>query len=226
MKGYDEASIRADLQEYLGRQRGLISPEFSQVAADISLFTSAISRCGLQIALSQSAAFRNVNPGSPFIEVAETIVGHHIRFIREPERDIVRKSLLEAYTHAAGPQYILEPFSKTLLVKSLSRSGSSRKFVTMFFSLYVFNLISMGVHDDLRGRVPDEKSFQLYMSRVEAICCDAVRAAVKRQRAEVDEAWATAVARSVEQQLLHFDVKPSNSHLPILTGSEDDLPLV
>ena len=103
MKGYDEASIRADLQEYLGKQRGLISPEFSQVAADISLFTSAISRCGLQIALSQSAAFRDVDPGGPFIEVADTIVRHHIRFIREPERDIVRKSLLEAYTHAAGP---------------------------------------------------------------------------------------------------------------------------
>ena len=31
MKGHDEASIRADLQGYLGRQRGLISPEFSQV---------------------------------------------------------------------------------------------------------------------------------------------------------------------------------------------------
>ena len=201
MKGYDESSIRADLQEYVGRQRGLIPPEFSQVAADISLFTSAISRCGLQIALSQSAAFRNVDPGSLFIEVAETIVWHHICFIRESERDIVRKSLLEAYTHAAGPQYILEPFSKTLLVKSLSRSGSSRKFVTMCFSLYVFNLISMGVQDDLRGRVPDEKPFQLYMSRVEAICRDAVTAAVKRQRAEVDETWATAVARSVEEQL-------------------------
>jgi hypothetical protein len=213
VKGYDEASIRTDLQEYLGRKSGLISPELSQVVADINSFTSALSRDGLQRALSQSAAFGNVDAGRPFIEVAETIVRHQIRFIREPERDIVRKSLFEAYTHAAGPQYILEPFSKTLLVKSLSRSGSSRKFVTMFFSLYVFNLICMGFQDDLRARVPDEKSFQLYMSRVEAICCDAVTAAVKRQRTKVDETWATAVARSVEEELLHFDVKPSKSQI-------------
>lgn len=222
MKGYDEASIRADLQKYLGRQRGFISPEFSQVVADVSFLTSAISRDGL-IALSQLPAFRNVDPGRPFIEVAEKIVRHHIRFIREPEQDIVRKSLLEAYTHAAGPQYILEPFRKTLLGKSLSRSGSSRTFVTMCFSLYVFNLICMGFHDDLRAKVPDEKSFQLYMSRVEAICCDAVTVAVKRQRTKVDEAWATAVAKSVEEQLLHLDVKPSKSPLPVLTGSENDV---
>jgi hypothetical protein len=213
VKGYDEAAIRADLQEYLGRKRGFISPEFSQVVADIALFTSAISRDGLQKALSRSPAFEKVDPRRPFIEVAETIVRHHIRFIREPERDIVRKSLFEAYTHAAGPQYILEPFSKTLLAKSLSGSGSSRKFVTMFFSLYVFNLICMGFHDDLRARVPDEKSFQLYMSRVEAICCDAVTAAVKRQKPKVDETWATAVARSVEDQLLHFDAKLSKSQI-------------
>ena len=214
-------SIKADLRQYLRKKPAFISPEFSKVVADVSLFTSAIVRDGFEIAFAQSAAHANVQPGLPFIEVAEAIAEHHLRFVREPERDIVRKSLLEAYTHVAGPQYILEPLSKTRLVRSLSRSGSSRKFVTMLFSLHVFNLICMGFQDELRMRMPDVKSFELYMSNVEAICCDAVAAAVKSQRAKVDEKWAKAVARSIEEQLLHSPVKPTkSSHLSIFTESK------
>jgi len=220
VNAYEVASIKADLQKHFGKRCGLISPEFSKVVADVSLFTSAIGRDGLQTAIAQLGDRANVEPGRPFIEVAETIVQHHLRFIREPERNIVRKSLLEAYTHVAGPQYILEPFSKTFLVRSLCRSGSSRKFVEMFFSLHVFNLICLGLYEDLRAKIPDEQSLQLYLSMVEALCCDAVTAAVKNQRAKVDERWATAVARSVEAQLLHSDVNPPRSHHSILTGSE------
>jgi hypothetical protein len=217
VKEFDESSIKADLQKYLRKKDGLISPEFSKVVADVNLFTAAISRDGLQTAFV--ATHGNVDPGRTFIEVAEAIVEHHLRFVREPERDIVRKSLLEAYTHVAGPQYILEPFSNTLFASSLCRSGS-RKFVTMLFSLHVYNLISMGFHDDLRGRVPDEKSFALYASRLEGICCDAVTAAVKSQRGKVDERWAAAVAKRVEAQFLRPSGNPVKSYLSILTRSE------
>jgi len=217
---HEIASIKADLQRYLQNQGGLISTEFIKLVVDVALFTSSISHNGLETALAQSAAKAKVQAGRPFIEVADAIVEHQVRDVRDPERDIARKSLQEAYTHVAGPQYILEPLSKTLFVKSLSRSGSSRKFVTMLFSLHVFNLICMGFQDELRTRLPDEKSFQLYMSTVEAICSDAVTAAVKSQKAKVDEKWATDVAKTIEAQLLHSSVNPPRSHLSILTGSE------
>ena len=207
----ERASIKADLQQYLRKKQTLISPEFSKVIADVSLFTSAIGRDGLETAFAQSAAYANVQPDRPVIEVAEAIVDHHLRFVREPERDIVRKSLFEVYIHVAGPQYILEPLNKTRFISSLCRPGSSRKFVTALFSLHVFNLICMGFPDELRTRMPDGKSFELYMSTVEAICCDTVTAAVKSQTAKVDEKWAKAVARSIEAKLLHFPVKPAKS---------------
>ena len=217
----DLASIKADLQQYLRKKHTLISPEFSKVVADVSLFTSAIGRDGFEIAFAQSAAHTNVQPGRPFIAVAAAIVDHHLRFVREPERDIVRKSLIEVYTHVAGPQYLLEPVSKTRLVRSLRRSGSSGKFVTTLFSLHGFNLISVGFQDELRARMPDVKSFELYLSTVESICCDAVTTAVKSQGANIDEEWAKAVASSVEAQLLHSPVNPTKSpHHSILTGSK------
>jgi hypothetical protein len=219
LERHEIASIKADLQKYLIKECGLISPEFIKVVVDVNLFTSVISHDGIEVAFAQLAAPASLH-GRPFIEVAEAIVEHHLRFVREPELEILRKSLHEAYTHVAGPQYILEPLSKTLLLRALGRSGSSRKFVTMLFSLHVFNLICMGFQDELRARLPDEKSFQLYMSTVEAICCDAVTAAVKSHRAKVDEKWATDVARSIEAQLLHSPVNPTQSHGSILTGSE------
>ena len=216
----ERASIKADLQQYLRKKRTLFSPAFGKVVADVSLFTSTIVRDGFEIAFAQSPAHANVQPGRPFIEVAEAIVEHHLRFVREPERDIIRKSLLEAYTHVAGPQHILEPLGKTRLVRSLCRSGT-RKFVTMLFSLHSFNVICIGFQDELRKRMPDVKSFELYMLTVEAICCDAVTAAVKSQKAKVDEKWANAVARDIEAQLLHSSVKPTKSpHLSILTESK------
>jgi hypothetical protein len=220
----EQASIKADLQQYLQKKHAFISPEFSQVIADVNLFTSAIQRYGLETALAQSASYANVQPDRPVIEVVEAIVDHHLRLVREPERDIVRKSLFEVYTHVAGPQYILEPLSKTRLVSSLCRPGSSRKFVTMLFSLHVFNLICIGFPDELRTRMADVKSFELYMSIVEAICCDTVTAAVKSQTAKVDEKWAKAVARSIEAKLLHFPVKPTKSrHLRSSLDRRNDL---
>jgi hypothetical protein len=217
---HEIANIKADLQKYLQTQGELISMEFIKVVVDVALFTSAVSHDGVEKALAHSAAQAKVQAGRPFIEVADAIVEHHLRDVQEPERDIARKSLQEAYTHVAGPQYILEPLGRTSFVKSLSRPGSSRKFVTMLFSLHVFNRICMGFQDELRTRLPDEKSFQLYMSTVEAICSDAVTAAVKSQKAKVDEKWATDVAKSIEAQLLHSPVSPTTPHLSILTGSK------
>src|SRR5438093_314643 len=204
-------NIKSDLQPYFRRIHALFSPEFSTVVADVSLFISQTVRDGFETAFAQLPVHGKVKSGGPFIEVAEAIVECHLRFVRQSERDIVRKSLLEAYTQFAGPQYILEPVSKTRLVGSLRRSGSNRKFITTLLSLHLFNLICIGFQDELRARMPKVKSFNLYMSGVETVCRDAVAAAAKRQTGNIDEKWAKAVAKNIEAQLLHSPVRPRNA---------------
>ena len=76
----------------------------------------------------------------------------------------------------------------------------------------------MEIQDELRMRMPDPKSFELYMWTVKAICRDTVIAAVKSQKSKVDESWARAVARGIEAQLRDSSVNPRTAHLSILTG--------
>jgi hypothetical protein len=193
-------SIKSDLQRWLRRKHVLISPEFCKVVADVSSFISDIARDGFEAAF---AAHSNAQSGQPFIEVAQSIAERHLRLVRGPERDVVRKSLLETYSQFAGPQSVLEPVNKTRLARSLSRPASNRKFVTALFSLHLFNIVCVGFQDELRARTLKLRSFELYMSGLDAVCWDIVTAATKHQTGKVDEKWAKAVVKSIEFQLLH-----------------------
>jgi hypothetical protein len=212
------ANIKADLHHYLRKTKIVLSPEFSTVVADLGTFTSAIIRDGFEKALTEILKFSDGLSGRSFIELADIISEHHLRLFQGPEREIVKKSLVEAYIHAAGPQYVFGPTRQTRLLRSLRRWGP-RNFVTMFFSLHVFNLVSVGIQDDVRAKMPDVTGFELYMLGVETICRSVVKAAVKTAGTEVDEAWARAVAASIETQFLHVPLNRKESQQSsILSG--------
>jgi hypothetical protein len=149
-----------------------------------------------------------VRPDRPFVEVAEALVDHQIRFVRQTDREMVQKSLLEAYTHIAGPRCVFEPTKKTRFALSLRRAGPG-KFAALLFSLHLYNVICALIQDDLRRRILNVKSFQLYLLNVEVICRDIVKSAVRGPVAEIDEAWANAVIRSIDSQLHHPPVDSS-----------------
>src|SRR5262249_33935513 len=137
----------------------------------------------------------------PFIEVAEALVDHHTRFVHETEREIAHKSLLDAYTHVAGPRYVLKPTIQTRFVQGVRR-GSSIKFAALVLSLYLYDVLSTRIQNDPPQTICDAKHLQLYLLNLEAICRDVIAEAVKVRSAVVDEKWAMAVIQSVETQLL------------------------
>jgi hypothetical protein len=207
VKELEIANIRADLCEYLRNKNVLISLEFSKVVAEASRFTAAVVRNGFEKALADSPAHVNVEPDRPFIEVAEALVDHQIRFVRQADREMVQKSLLEAYTFIAGPRYVFEPTRRTRFVAALRRSDP-RRFAALLFSLHLYNLICALIRDDLRTRIPNVKSFQLYLMNVETICRDTVKAAVKTSAADIDSGWAKSTIKTIEKQLLQPPVIP------------------
>ncbi len=132
--------------------------------------------------------------------MADAIVEHHTRLVQGPDREIIRKSLLEAYIHAAGPQYVFGLAGKTRLVRSLRQFGAER-FAALIFSLHLFNVISLAIQDEVRENAPDAKTFELYMLGLETICRDAVKAALSTEAAPMDKKWAQVLAKNVELQL-------------------------
>ena len=203
------ANIKADLHRYLRKKKTLVSPEFSAVVADVGAFTSAVVRDGFEKAFSQLPNVVPALSGRPFIEMAETIAEHHLRFVQGSQRALIRKSLLEAYIHAAGPEHVFGPLGQTRLVRALRRSAP-RNFAAMLFSLHLFNVMAMAIQDEVRTKMPDVASFELYMLGVETICQGVVKTAVEsEEKTEVDEAWAKAVAMAIDAQLLHIPLNPN-----------------
>jgi len=210
MKELELSNIKEDLYQYLRNKNSLISPEFSRVVADATRFTASVAKSGFEETFANSPAHLNVKSDRPFIEVVEALVDQQIRRVRQTDRELVQKSLIEAYTHIAGPRHVFEPTQKTRFVQSLRRSEPC-KFAAMLLSLHLYNVISMLIQDDLRRRIANVKSFQLYLLSVETICRDAVKKAVKVAPAEVDEAWVRTVIRSLESQMLHQPVTLTKS---------------
>lgn len=205
------ACVGADLQRYLGERESLISPRFSRVLTDVSAFTSLIVRDGFEKTLEQLPNFKQGTCERPLIEVAEVIIEHHLRFAEGAERDMMRKSLLEAYIHAAGPRYVFDPPNKTRLTRSLIK-WPPPKFAILLLSLHLFNVVSMAIQDKMRMDMPDIKRFELYMLGVETICRDAVKSAAKTEATEVDERWASSVIRKAEAQLLLCPISREELH--------------
>src|SRR5262249_27515834 len=150
-------TIKADLHQYLSKRETLLPAEFSAVVADLAAFTSAIIHDRFEKALMQLGNLGDDLSSRSFIELADIIAEYHLRLFQGPERDVVRKSLIEAYIHAAGPQYVFGPPRQTRFVRSLRRWGP-RNFAAVFFSLHVFNTISMAIQDEVREKMPDVMS--------------------------------------------------------------------
>jgi len=195
------ASREEDLRRYLEHKRTLFPPEITQVIAAVNRFASSILREGFRTAITQLQLDKDKQSDRPFIEVSNEIVEHHLRVVKQEDRELLGKSLFEAYVYLAGPQHVFEPASKTRIVPFLRRHGT-RGFAGLFLSLHLFNLIRNEIGDDLRVRIPDQKSFELYMLEMESVCHDIVAAAMKIPDTRLDERWAAAVCANVETRLL------------------------
>jgi hypothetical protein len=200
------ASIKSDLPQYLQNKPVLIPATFGAVLEDVAFFTAAIVQDGLAKAFARLPGFTPDFLQRPFIAVADIIAEHHVRFIQGAEREIIRKSVLEAYIHAGGPRAVFGPTGKTRLVRSLRRYGE-RNFAGLIFSLHLFNVISLAIQDKVRENMTDARSFELYMLGVEEICRESVDCAIKTSgAARVDRDWAAAVMRHIERQLMESSV--------------------
>ena len=201
MKVPGGARVETDLRHYLQNRSTLISPEINHVVADVNRFTSAVATEGFHKALAEIGIDLELRADRPFIEICDAMIEHHVRFVPEAERQLVAKSLFEAYVYFAGPQHVFEPASRTRLIRSLQRRGA-KSFAALFLSLHLFNVISMHIRDDVSARIHNVKSFERYMLNVEAKCRDVVRRAVEIPTEQLDERWAAAVRHNIEAQLL------------------------
>ena len=198
------ASIKTDLFQYLRERNTLVSTDFAAVIEDVALLTAAIIKDGPVKAFVRLPAFTPDFLDRPFIEVADVIAEHHVRFIQGAEREVVRKSVLEAYIHAGGPQAVFGPTGKTRLLRSLRQYGE-RNFAGLIFSLHLFNVISLAIQDNVRETMTNARSLELYMLGVEEVCRESVECALKTSpAARVDREWAIAVIRHIETQLLQL----------------------
>lgn len=197
------AGIKSDLSQYLRKGNNLSSPELRAVIADIGAFASLAIRVGFEKALTQLPNFVEGLTERLFLEVADFIVEHHLRFVHVADRDVLRKSLLEAYIHMAGPRQVFRRSTQTAFERALRRSDS-RAFVALFLSLHVFNVVSLATQDEIRTRMTDVASLESYMDGVETICRDMVKAALEAERSQIDERWAAAVTQNIEVQLLRL----------------------
>lgn len=197
------SDIKSDLSQYLRKWNALRSPEIRAVVADVSAFASLAIRMGIEKALAQLPNFIEGMTDRLFLDVADFIVEHHLRLVHEADRDVVRKSLLEAYIHAAGPRQVFKRPAQTAFERVLRRSDP-RAFAALFLSLHVFNVVSLAAQDEIRTKMPDVESFESYMNGVETICRNMVKAAFEAERSEVDELWPAAMTQNLEVQFLQL----------------------
>ncbi len=193
--------FQAELRRYLQCKRPLFPPQFNDVVADVVMFTSSSLRDGFQIALANIAANTKVWPDRSFIQVCDAIVEHHIRDIKSTEKELVAKSLFEAYIHFAGPQHVFEHVSRTRFTRSLRRRGA-KGFAATFLSLHLFNMVCREICEDVTARMPDQQSYELYMFGVEAMCRDVVAHAMELADGEVNGRWGAEIVSAIEAQLL------------------------
>jgi hypothetical protein len=200
------AAVRTHVCRHLNQGNVLISSEFTTVVNDVVSCAFEIAGNGFERALARRRDFPRGLFELPFIEIAEILVDYHLRFMEGRERDIARKSLLEAYIHAAGPERVLVQPRRTRFVRSL-RGSDPRQFAAMLFSLFVFNVLSRAIDDEVRTRVSDVKQFELYMLNVETICRSVVEDAVKSVplvATQPDKCWIKTVAQNINSRLRHL----------------------
>ena len=201
MNGPGGSRVEEDLRRYLQNRTTLIALEINHVVADLNRLTSAVAKEGFEQALADIGIDLAARRDRPFVEICDLIIDHHVRFVPETERQLVAKSLFEAYVYFAGPQHVFEPPTQTRFIRSVRRRGA-KTFIGLFLSLYLFNVVSMLIRQEVSERIPNVKSFELYMLNVEAKCRDVVRRAMDIPADRLDEQWAAKVRRNIEFQLL------------------------
>jgi len=164
------------------------------------MFTSATLLDGFEIAFEKAATGAKAWANRSFIQVCEAIVEHHIRVIQPTEKELVGKSLFEAYIHFAGPQRVFEHVSRTRFMRSLRRRGA-RGLAATFLSLHLFNMVCREISEDVASRMPDQQSYELYMFGIEAMCREVVARAIELTDGELEERWAAAIVSAIEAQL-------------------------
>ena len=199
MKAPEIVRFKVDLRTYLQGKQRLFRCGTEKVLADVNQFTSAIVRSDFQQALATLEIHTSAD--RPFIEVCDEIIERHGSFLNETDRDLMAKSLLEAYIYAAGSENAFEPANKTRVTAYLRRRGP-KGFAASLLSLYLFNLISLEIQDDVRAKTPDLKSFEISMLWVETECRQIVTAAMPASDGNLDETWAAAVCGNIERRLL------------------------
>ena len=199
MKTPELVRLEADLRKYLQGKDRLFAPGVEKVIARVNEFTSAI----LQTDFQQAVAALGIDFPSdrPFVEVCDAIVERQVGFLRKADQELMAKSLFEAYVYLAGSERALEPPRKTKIVPSLRRRGT-KGFAGSLLSLHLFNIVSMEIQDDVKTKVPDLKSFEIYMLWIETVCRHVVAAAMAIPDGGLDEKWAAAVCSNVETRLL------------------------
>src|SRR5688572_11021011 len=188
MSTVEPARFVLELRQYVQHKNSLFSQQVIEVAADLVRFTSVTFQEGFRGALTKLTTDIRVLPKQPFIQVCEAIVEHHLRSVAVAERDLIGKSIFEAYVNFAGPQHVFERTSKTRFMRSL-RSHGPKGFASLFLSLHLFNLICMEVCDEVSSRMPDQQTYELFMLGLETACRDVVAQAMEVSCDEVDEEW-------------------------------------
>jgi hypothetical protein len=201
MKAQGAVSLALDLRRYLNHRSTLFNPEMNAVVAEVNGFMSAVLRSGFRTAVTELLFGVDVRFDRPFIEVCNAIIDRQVRPLEPAHRDLVGKSLFEAYIYFAGTEYAFEPATKTRFMHTLRRR-EVKGFAELFLSLHLFNVIAMEIQEKVNGVMPDLRSFELYMLNLEALCRDIVTQAMKIPDGELDERWAIAVHKFVDEQLL------------------------
>ena len=202
METPDAATLAADLRRYLEHKQTLFSPELSIALADVNTLTASILKQGWATTIAELQSHANVRSAAPFIETCDAIIEHHLRIIKEEkDRELIRKSLFEAYVYLGGAEHVFEPPNEARILSFLKRHGS-KGFAALFLSLHLFNVIRQEIEDKVRVIMPDQKFFELYMLGTEAVCRDIVTATLNVPGARLDQQWAAAVCTNIEKQLL------------------------
>ena len=194
------ARFQAELRSHLQHKNAVFSPQINDVLTEVIQFSSASLRDGLRVALTRLSANAEAWPNRTFIELCEAIVEHHIRNVTTEERELFGKSLIEAYMHFAGPQYVFEPVKKTRFMRSLRRHGA-KGLASTFLSLHLFNMVCREICDEVASRMPNQQAYEMYMYCIEGLCRDVVAHAIELANGEMDERWAPAVVGAIEAQL-------------------------
>src|SRR5207302_8179469 len=109
-------SCEADLRQYLEHKRTLFPAEITKLVAALNRFASSILREGFQTAITQLQLNVDNRHDRPFIEVSDELIERHLQVVKQEDRELLGKSLFEAYVYLAGPEHVFEPASKTRLV--------------------------------------------------------------------------------------------------------------